>query len=57
MKADEDVETHFSSFEAHMTTYRAKREDWTKYLLHYLNRNQTESTSAWTKTADGIMMW
>ena len=32
MKADEDVETYFSSFEACMITYRAKREDWTKYL-------------------------
>ena len=31
MKADEDVETYFSSFEAHMITYSAKREDWTKY--------------------------
>ena len=31
MKVDEDVETYFSSFEAHMTTYRAE-EEWTKYL-------------------------
>ena len=57
MKADEDVETYLSSFEVHMTTYREKREDWTKCRLHYLNRNQTESISAWTKIADEIMMW
>ena len=36
MKADKDVEIYFSSFEAHMTTFRAKREDWTKYLVPLL---------------------
>ena len=37
MKVDEDVETYFSSFEAHMTTYRAEKEEWTKCLAPLLD--------------------
>ena len=36
MKSDEDVETYLASFEAHMTTYRAKIDDRTKYMAHLL---------------------
>ena len=32
MKVDEDMEPYFPSFEAHMTTYREEKEEWTKYL-------------------------
>ena len=61
MKADKDVETYFASFGVHMTTYRVQKKTEKKIRLsmwlHYLNCNQTESVSAWMKTADRIMMW
>ena len=44
MKVGEDVETYFSPFEAHMTTYRAEKRNGLSTLPHCLKHNPTVST-------------